>query len=82
MAREFNQLEFLHFVRGGARGRLGGYSPRRKVKNDFFAEFWHLKYPENHIFNQFNQLIFYHVHHFSKVKKEKEYLVIIIKKKE
>ena len=30
----------------------------------------------------FFQLIFYHAHPFSKVKKEKEYLVTIIKEKE
>ena len=35
--------------RGGPSGGLGGYSPRRrmlgphrKVKGDFFGEFWHL----------------------------------------
>ena len=35
---------------GGARGGLGGYSPRRnivplrKAKNNFFRDFWHLDY--------------------------------------
>ena len=35
--------------RGGARGGLGGYSPRwsmlarrRKMKSDFLGDFWHL----------------------------------------
>ena len=28
-----------HYTRGGARGGLGGYSPRRKVKSDFFGVF-------------------------------------------
>ena len=42
--------------RGGARGRLGGYSPlsdhaspHRKMESDFFGDLWHLSYPENHI---------------------------------
>ena len=40
----------------GYQGRARGYSPlpehaspRRKVKSDFFGDFWHLQYPENHI---------------------------------
>ena len=47
----------FYLFRGGARGGLGGYnppsehaSPRRKVKSDFFGDFWPLQYPENHIF--------------------------------
>ena len=43
-------------LRGGARRGLGGYSPRqsmlvprREVKSDFFGDFWHLSFPENHI---------------------------------
>ena len=32
----------LSFARGGARGGLGGYIPRWKVKSDFVGDFWHL----------------------------------------
>ena len=36
----------------------------------------------NSLFKAEFQLIFYHAHPFSKVKKEKEYLITIIKEKE
>ena len=36
MFRTFSWLS----ARGGAMGGLGGYSPRRKVENDFFGGFF------------------------------------------
>ena len=37
-------------TRGGARGGLeGAIAPRRKVKNYFVGDIWHLQYPESHI---------------------------------
>ena len=32
----------LSFVRGGARGGLGGYSPPSEGETRFFGDFWHL----------------------------------------
>ena len=34
--------DVLTVNRGGARGGLGGDSPRRKVKHHIFGDFWHL----------------------------------------
>ena len=52
-------IPFYKKVRSSWGGDMGGLgraiapsehaSPRRKVKSEFFGDFWHSMYPENHI---------------------------------